>query len=71
MDIKALAEIIMERDDISYDEAFALVQDTQDEIMGIIEEEESPSLAYQMAEDVLRDNLNLEPDYLMYVIAEI
>lgn len=54
-----LAEMIAKRDSISYEEAFAAIRDTAAEM-------ESAFMDGNLdeAEDILRTELGLEPDYL-------
>ena len=54
-----LATLIAKRDNISYDEAFALVKDTAIEM-----EHAFYNGSLDETEDILRVELGLEPDYL-------
>ena len=59
-----LAQMIACRDNISFDEAFTLVNDTQHELVEVIEDCTGEML-YEYAADVLECMLGIEPDYLM------
>lgn len=58
-----VVKILMERDGISKDEAKEFIRDTQAEISEAIE-----SGDFQLVYDIMRDNLMLEPDYIMDLI---
>ena len=49
-------EILMNRDNMSYEEARSLVKETRDEIMSVEE-------SYEV-DDIIESYLGLEPDYL-------
>ena len=53
-------KILMERDDITEDEARSLINETRDEIMML----DNP----MEADNVLMEYLGLEPDYLFYIL---
>lgn len=53
-----IINIIMERDDIDYETAKSLVNETVDEII------QYPEEAY----DIVQEYLGLEPDYLEYLL---
>ncbi len=61
--IKELVDMISERDNISVNEAQNLVEGTALEL-----EEAFFNGSLDLAEDIMRDNLGLEPDYLMLFI---
>lgn len=58
-----LAQMIARRDNISFNEASTLVNDTQYELVKVIEGCTGEML-YEYAVDVLEDMLGIEPDYL-------
>ena len=51
-----IIKILMDRDDMSYDEAKSLVEETREEVL-----ESNPF----EAEDIMADYLGLEPDYII------
>lgn len=55
---QAIIKILQERDGITKGEAIALVEQTQTEI-------NESDYDYSSAQDILEENLGLEPDYLM------
>lgn len=61
--IKELIEMISVRDNISINEAQNLVDGTRLEM-----EEAFYNGSLELAEDIMRDNLGIEPDYLMLFI---
>ena len=56
--MEKIINIIMERDDIDYETAKSLVNETVDEII------QYPEEAY----DIVQEYLGLEPDYLEYLL---
>ena len=58
MYLEKIIDIIMERDDIDYESAKSLVNETVDEI------NQYPEEAY----DIVQEYLGLEPDYLEYLL---
>ena len=58
MYFEKIIDIIMERDDIDYESAKSLVNETVDEI------NQYPEEAY----DIVQEYLGLEPDYLEYLL---
>jgi len=58
--LEQLAALISRRDGISLNEARNLIDETQKEINYII----NNTLSYDEVVDVIKFNLNLEPDYL-------
>jgi hypothetical protein len=61
--LKELAAMIAERDDISLNEAQILVDETQEEM-----ERAFYTGSLNEVEDILADYLGLEPDYMMLFI---
>lgn len=57
--LEELADMIAKRDNISFEEAMTAIKDTAVEM-----EEAFFSGSLTQAEDILRENLTLEPDYL-------
>ena len=53
-----IVEILMERDGITEEDARALIEETRDEIMCNPEN----------ADEIIQDDLGLEPDYLDYIL---
>lgn len=53
-----IVEILMERDDITEEDARALIEETRDEIMCNPEN----------VDEIIQDYLGLEPDYLDYIL---
>ena len=66
MDRRELIEMIARRDGITFDEAYAAVEDCANEIAALFELDNMYDAAelYEEAVDIMRDMLNLEPDYL-------
>lgn len=60
---KKLVKLIMKRDHLSRSEAIAAIQDCKEEIELAIAVGH-----YEKAEDILRESLGLEPDYLPDII---
>ena len=56
-----IIKILMRRDHMTLDEAWDLVNETQDEINYLVESGDVDIFA---AEDIIKYNLGLEPDYL-------
>lgn len=57
--MKQIVEILMQRDNITENEAWSLIEDCQEEINDAIMRGN-----YQECEDILASYLGLEPDYL-------
>lgn len=57
--IEELAEMLAKRDGISYNEEMAAIKETAEEM-----EEAFYNGDLNLAEDILREDLGLEPDYL-------
>ena len=53
-----VVKILMERDGMAKEDAVALVRETRNEILSNPEE----------MEEIIADNLGLEPDYLDYIL---
>jgi len=62
--VEDIIRLIMNRDNISYNEARACVQDTQTELDYIVNRGGS----YDEAADIIYEFLGLEPDYLPILI---
>ncbi len=60
-----IVEILMERDNISQEEAEGLLNEARAEAMNIIEEEDG---SLEDIEYVLLDHFGLEPDYIFDLI---
>ena len=60
---KKLVKLIMKRDNLSRSEAIEAIQDCKEEIELAIAVGH-----YEKAEDILRESLGLEPDYLPDII---
>jgi len=58
-----IIEILMERDNLSKEEALSEIKTTWEEIQDAIIEGDS-----DQCEDILMSNLGLEPDYLPYFL---
>ena len=54
-----IVKILMKRDNLSKEEAISIMKETAEEINEAIDNED-----FDLAEDILMDNLGLEPDYL-------
>ena len=59
--VKHIVQILMERDDISEQEAQRMVDDCRQQLLS----EAAPSGDSDLAEKILAEELGLEPDYLM------
>lgn len=59
-----VVKILMERDDISAEEARALVEETREEINDVL----SSGGSYDEIEEIIADNLGLEMDYIFDLI---
>lgn len=57
-----VVKILMERDGIDHEEAESLVRETRDEILNLDE-----SNVFE-ADDIMRDYLELEPDYIFDIL---
>ena len=57
--MEEIINILMKRDDMSYEDAKALYLDTQSELMDVFE-----GTSILTAEEVLMSNLGLEEDYI-------
>jgi|InofroStandDraft_1065614.scaffolds.fasta_scaffold19258_1 hypothetical protein len=63
--VKHIVQILMERDDISEQEAQCMVDACQQRLLS----EAVPSGDSELAEEILAEELGLEPDYLMDLLA--
>lgn len=61
--MKEIISILMRRDHLTRIEAYDLIEECREEIL-----EACANGHYFEAEDILADFLQLEPDYLMYLI---
>ena len=61
MKMNKVVEILIERDQITQEEAESLVKETRDEILSLDDITE--------AEDIIQDYLQLEPDYLQDILS--
>lgn len=61
--METIINILMKRDNLSFEEARRQCEDTVDEIHMAI-----ASGDYLLAEELMMSDLGLEPDYLMYII---
>lgn len=59
-----IVKILMQRDDISREEAENLVRQTQDEI----DEAVFYGAGIEEVEEIIADNLKLEPEYISYLL---
>ena len=71
MSYQELINLLMRRDNLSREEACALVDETADEIKSIVREEPNPFMSYNLVTEILESNLSLEPDYLDIFINEV
>lgn len=62
-ELKTIIEVLMERDKMSYDEAKEVFDDLREQAMQYVEEGDLMGL-----EDLLMDEVGLEPDYLFEII---
>ena len=63
-----IVKLIERRDGISQEEAYQIVSDVRAELKEIISYESSPFYAYELAADLLRSELGLEPDFLEILV---
>ena len=70
MDRRELIEMIARRDGITFDEAYAAVEDCANEIAALFELDNiyNADEMYEEAVDLLRSDLGLEPDYLDLIL---
>lgn len=61
--METIINILMKRDNLSFEEARRQCEDTVDEIHMAV-----ASGDYLLAEELMMSDLGLEPDYLMYII---
>lgn len=61
MKMNKVVEILIERDQITQEEAESLVRETRDEILSLDDITE--------ADDIIQDYLQLEPDYLQDILS--
>lgn len=61
MKMNKVVEILIERDQITQEEAESLVKETRDEILSLDDITE--------ADDIIQDYLQLEPDYLQDILS--
>lgn len=59
-----IIQILMRRDGMSYDEARRYLKEVREEIADAIENQ----APLEEIEDIIMDNLTLEPDYLIYFL---
>ena len=59
-----IIRILMRRDGMSHDEARRYLKEVREEIAEAIEEQ----VSLEEIEDIIMDNLTLEPDYLIYFL---
>ena len=62
--MEEIIRILMRRDGMSHDEARRYLKEVREEIAEAIEEQAS----LEEIEDIIMDNLTLEPDYLIYFL---
>lgn len=68
MDKKEIVEILMRRDGITESEAWAIVDECQEELDDIFNNIHNAYSMYEAASEVLASYLALEPDYMMAFI---
>lgn len=68
MDKQEIVEILMRRDGITESEAWAIVDECQDEINDIFNNVHAAYSMYEAVSDILACDLGLEPDYMMAFI---
>ena len=66
-----ILNLIERRDNLSKEEAYQVVSDVRAELKEILSYEYDPLYAYELAADLLRDELGLEPDYLQILLEEL
>lgn len=64
---KDIIKILMKRDDLTKEEATDIVNETQDLINEVVESEDAWEAMIDV-ENILADQLGLEPDYMMAFI---
>ena len=62
--MKEIIQILMRRDGMTYDEARRFLKEVREEIAGAIENQ----APIEEIEDIIMDELALEPDYLIYFL---
>lgn len=62
--MKEIIQILMRRDGMTYDEARRYLKEVREEIADAIENQAS----LEEIEDIVMDELALEPDYLIYFL---
>lgn len=62
--MKKIIDILVERDDMTIEEAKDLICECREEILDVI----SMGGSYDEAAEIVEDYLGLEPDYLEYLI---
>ena len=68
MDKQEIVEILMRRDGITESEAWAIVEECQDEIDDVLSHSTGAYSTYELVTDILAADLGLEPDYMMAFI---
>ena len=68
MDKQEIVEILMRRDGITESEAWAIVEECQEEIDDIFNNVHNAYSMYDAVSDILACHLGLEPDYIMAFI---
>lgn len=65
-----LVNILARRDNITFEEAYESVMECADAINAILEDNDNipPYQLYDLATEILADDLGLEPDYLDVVL---
>ena len=65
-----LIDTLVRRDNITFEEAYESVMECADAINAILEDNDniSPYQLYDLAAEILADELGLEPDYLDVVL---
>lgn len=64
-----IANLIANRDDITFDEAMESVEECQQEIDSLLESGAEAYELHSMAQDAIQNTLGLEPDYMEIFIA--
>ena len=62
--IEELAQLIAERDKLSYEDSLGLVQEVKEEIESLLEDSEDVYCLLFAIEDLIESKLGLEPDYI-------
>jgi len=60
-----LALLLVKRDQIEFEDALELIQDVQEQINELFEvEDDAPYGLFEVIQDLIADELGLEPDYI-------